>query len=110
VENVEVNGNAQYVALPNKLDIWNSQSGKKCLVLELNCKQLVDRYKELTDTYGFTSDYPEYKCHITISYNIGDWDKIDEMQSYLNNNKIYYLLVSTGEYHENLVDDWSSSL
>lgn len=109
-ENVEVYDKIQYIAIPDKLDIWTSQSGKKCLVLLLNCKQLVDRNTELTEKYQFISDYDEYKCHLTISYDIGEWNKIEEMQLYLNNNKIYNMLVTTGEYWNELVDDWSSTL
>ena len=109
-ENVEVYDNIQYVVLPNALDIWTSKSGEKCLVLKVDCKQLVDRNKELMSRYGFVSDYPEYIPHITISYAIGDWNRIDEMQSYLNSNKIYNMLLTTGEYMENLQTEWSDTL
>lgn len=109
-DNVEVYDDIQYTVLPNKLEIWDSKSGEKCLVLKIDCKQLVDRNLELMNKYQFVSDYPEYKPHITLSYSIGDWNRIDEMQSYLNNNKIYNMLVTSGEYMEELETEWSSTL
>ena len=109
-DNVEIYENMQYIALPDKLDIWTSQSGEKCLVLKINCKQLVDRNKELMDKYQFVSDYPEYTPHITLSYDIGEWNRIDEMQTHINNNKIYNALVSLGEYSEELEKEWASTI
>lgn len=109
-ENVEVYQDMEYVVLSDKLDIWTSKSGEKCLVLLVDCKQLVDRNLELMNKYQFVSDYPEYKPHVTISYSVDDWDKIDEMQSYLDNNKIYHMLLTSGEYMEKLQTEWASTL
>lgn len=109
-ENVEVYEDTEYVVLADKLDIWQSKSGENCLVLKVDCKQLVDRNEELMDKYQFISDYDEYKPHVTLSYDIGDWDMIAEMQSYLNNNKIYNMLLTAGEYQEELKTEWSSTL
>lgn len=109
-ENVEIYSDAEYIVLPDKLDIWTSKSGEKCLVLKVYSKQLVDRNKELMDKYQFISDYDEYKPHITFSYDIGDWNGVEEVQSYLNNNKIYNMLLTTGEYQEELMIGWSDSI
>ena len=109
-ENVETFEDMEYVVLPNQLDIWTSKSGEKCLVLKVDCTQLVRRNKELMEKYQFVSDYPEYNPHITISYDIGDWSMITEMQSYLNNNKIYNMILTTGEYQEELKTEWANTL
>ena len=108
--NVEIKNKVSYIALPDKLDIWESQSGSKSLVLTLKSKHLIDRNKELTDKYNFISDYSKYIPHITISYSIEDWNRIDEMQTYLTNNKIYNIMSITSEYKDEIQADWSDSL
>lgn len=110
VDDVEINYNIQYAVLPSKLEIWTYKSGENCLVLKVDCNKLVDRNLELMDKYQFVSGYPVYIPHITISYSVGDWNRIDEMQSYLNNNKIYNMLVTSGEYQEKLETEWSETL
>ena len=62
------------------------------------------------DKYQFVSDYPEYTPHITLSYDIGDWNQMDEMQVHIDNNKIYNALVSLGEYSEELEKEWASTI
>lgn len=107
VDEVEVYSDMNYMAIPNKLEIWKSQSGKNCLVLTLDSIKIVNRHHELMNKYNFTYDYPEFKPHITISYNIGNWDNLNDMQKYITNNRIYILLVAKGEYIEDLKLDWS---
>ena len=48
---------------------WTVDGGKEILVLLLNSKWLEYRFKEARD-YGATWDHPEYRPHITLSYDI----------------------------------------
>lgn len=45
----------------------------RILVLELDCPTLTDRFEEAMDS-GATYDFPEYIPHITLSYDIGDFN------------------------------------
>ena len=47
---------------------------EKALVAELTSKELTDRNKELVDEYDFISDFDPYKPHITLAYDVGDFD------------------------------------
>lgn len=51
-------------------DVWDTQDGKKALVARLYAPQVVARHKELMDAFKGTYDFPEYKPHFTISYNV----------------------------------------
>jgi hypothetical protein len=44
------------------------------LVAEINSQDLTRRNAELTEEYGFISDFDEYKSHITLSYDIENID------------------------------------
>lgn len=76
---------AGYYAVPHSaepvsLEVWPSQSGAKCLVLKLDCPSLTKRHKALMKQHKATFDYPEYKTHVTLSYDIGDMS-IDKLQA-----------------------------
>lgn len=58
----------------HKLEMWPTKSGKNCLVLKLGSKSLKDRHEHLMDTHKATYDYPEFKPHISLSYDVGDYD------------------------------------
>jgi len=66
------------VCKPNGLEIWKTQpdkngNTKNCLVLTLICPEFKARHKELMDKHPeATHDYPEFKVHVTLSYDIGD--------------------------------------
>ena len=47
---------------------------EKALVAELTSEELVNRNKELVDEYDFISDFDPYKPHITLAYDVGDFD------------------------------------
>jgi len=49
-------------------ELFDTKLGKKCLVLRLQCPAIHDINTDMNKT-GATSDYPEYKPHITISYD-----------------------------------------
>jgi hypothetical protein len=55
-------------------DVFTTKDGGKCLVMRLHCPQAFELNAAL-NKLGATSDYPEYKPHVTISYNYtGDID------------------------------------
>ena len=59
-------------AKPLRLEKWKTHSeDKHCLVLLLDCPHLQDRFDKAMDL-GATFDFPEYKPHITLSYDVGD--------------------------------------
>lgn len=58
-----------------KLEIWPSNSGEKnVLVLKYSCTWLEDRHQFLMDEHGAKWDHPDYTPHITLSYNVGNWN------------------------------------
>lgn len=62
------------VAKPKKFSIFDTQTGARCLVIELESKEIEERHRYIMDKYKATYDYPEYKPHVTLSYDIGDFD------------------------------------
>jgi len=69
--------------VPNGLVVWKTQpdddgNTKNCLVLKLKCPEIVKRHEELMQKYPMaTYDYPEFKVHMTLSYDIDDMTKDD---------------------------------
>lgn len=51
--------------------IFKTQTGENCLVLEVESPTLTARHREIIDDYGASYDFPEYKPHITLSYDCG---------------------------------------
>ena len=45
-----------------------------CLIVKLDCPELIKRHKDLMKEHGATFDYDKYEPHITLSYDIGDLD------------------------------------
>lgn len=76
-------------------DIFQTQDGQNCLVILIDCPELMARNKEITDEHGATSDYDEYHPHITLSYNVGDLD-VDKLPDYT------YTIVIDHEYYQPL--------
>lgn len=62
------------IGIPSEFKIWKTQNGKNALVLTYECKELVNRHKQLIYKHNATHDHPEYQPHITLSYNVGDFD------------------------------------
>jgi hypothetical protein len=60
------------IAKTKNLAMYGEES--ECLVIELECPELKKRNKEITKIHGATSDYDEYKCHVTLSYDCEDFD------------------------------------
>lgn len=84
--------------VPQALEVWPTQSGKNCLVINYSCPPLYQRHHKLMAQHGATYDFDEYKPHVTLSYDIGDMD-IDKLPAFKRKLKI------VGEYYEDLDSD-----
>ncbi len=98
------------IATPDGFNVWESSENEdgtktKCLVVKLNCPELVNRHKELMDEHGATFDYPTYTPHVTLSYDIGDIDTNDMTDI----KKVVPTLTIIEEYGEDLKSDWASA-
>jgi hypothetical protein len=101
-----------WTGTPDKLEVWES-NGKlrdkpttRCLVMKFKCEELNARHKELMDEHDATYDFPEYKTHITLSYDIGDMDedKLPNIKDAIGEIKV------VNEYGEDLDMSWSDKL
>ena len=96
------------VGKPKSFDVWESQpddDGVKsnCLILQIDCPTLVARHKELMDEHDAEYDFDEFKPHVTLSYNIGDFDV-----STLDPKQIGDINIAT-EYQEELNVGWAKA-
>lgn len=56
-------------------DTFNTSSGKRCLVLKLTDPWFATRHKEIMFNHPEANySFPEYIPHITLSYDIGDFE------------------------------------
>jgi hypothetical protein len=53
------------------LETWETRGGSSCLVWHYYSPFQHRRFKEAM-AHGATYDFPQYKCHITLSYDCGD--------------------------------------
>lgn len=88
-------------AYPKELIVWKTFDKKKILVLLLNCPYLEKRHKELMKEHQATYDFPEYKPHITLSYDIEDFE-VPNLNDF-NFNKEFHIIK---ECTEDLNLDW----
>lgn len=97
---------------PTRLDVWNSKpktdgsDPSKCLVIEFNSPELVERHNALMKEHDATYDFPDYKTHITLSYDIGDV----EVSDLTNVVEAIPKLTIVEEYGEDLDLDWASKI
>lgn len=73
------------VGKPTKFELWPSQPDEdgnvsQCLVLCYKCPELEARHKELMNKHEATYDFPQYKTHVTLSYNVGDDFDLDKLK------------------------------
>ena len=60
---------------PLNYRFFNTRTGMQCLVLEVESEWLTTRHLETINDYGASYDFPEYKPHVTLSYDCGyDFD------------------------------------
>jgi 2'-5' RNA ligase len=65
----KIKGAHDAMALCTGYDMFSTKDGGKCLVMRVNCTNAKE-LNAMLNRLGATSDYPEYKAHITIAYNI----------------------------------------
>lgn len=98
-----------WVGEPTKFDVWESQSDEdtgektKCLILKFECTECVERHNEIMDKHGATHDFDKYYPHITLSYDIGNFD----IKSLPDPAKEIGDLKIVQEYREDLNLDWA---
>jgi hypothetical protein len=63
-----------HLARPVGFDIFSSSEGANALVLRLSAPTVEARHRQLMSTYPLTYDYPTFKPHITLSYDVGKLD------------------------------------
>lgn len=61
-------------AEPLKFHIFETQEDKRALVILLKSEYLENRHNNLMKEHNLTYDYEKYLPHITLSYDIGDYD------------------------------------
>ena len=65
---------AQYSASFEKFHVFHSRDGSNVLVAKLASSDLQRRHNELMKSTDASYDFPAYLPHVTISYDIGDFD------------------------------------
>lgn len=92
------------VGIPLSFKIWTSSGDTKtnCLVLTYKCTDLIARHKQLMDDHNATFDFDEFTPHITLSYDVGDFD-IDSLSDVSDIGDIEIIK----EYHEDLDLNWA---
>ena len=88
------------IATPQKFSIFGAKNDENCLVLELNCPEIIKRHKHIMKLYDAVYDFDVYKCHITLSYDVEDFDIKNVSYESLKELEI------VEEYKENLNLDW----
>lgn len=88
----------------SKFHVFDTADNKKALVLKLNCKALIDKHKKLMKEHNLSYDYDEYIPHITVSYDIGDFDL-----SKINNIKLPKDLTIKEVYINRIIKSWHSN-
>lgn len=86
----------RFLANHGWLETWDVSDGTRCLVLRFESDHLQERH-EIGRCLGATYDFPTYKPHITLSYNVG--------AAVFPDHEIQIDLVSDGEYSEELDPD-----
>lgn len=88
-------------ATPKGVKIWGDDE-EKVLVVTLDCPKLVKRHKDLMKKHPeATWDHDGYIPHVTLSYDVGDFDP-----SILNVKEIGQLRIIE-EYGDDIDPDWT---
>lgn len=79
-----------WIAKPIGFDVFDTRAAAdgivtKCLVLKLDCPDMVGRHNFLRRWEGASHGFPSYNPHITLSYDIGDYDisKLEAVNTFL---------------------------
>lgn len=87
---------AQYNLFPRNVE---EDPTPMCLVLEFDCPELTQRHDELVTKYGASHDFPDFKPHLTLTYDAGDFD-YENLPPYKGPLEFHY------EYSEPLNTNW----
>lgn len=92
-----------WYAYPIGFDVFEGEKDGKltnCCVLKIESYFMTRRHQELRRYFNATHDFPDYKPHVTLSYDIGDFDvtKLRDIEVILP--KLYIV----AEYNEELKD------
>ena len=82
-------------------EVWPTKEGGNALVMKYDCAELHARHNEIMNNYDATYDFPEYKVHLTLSYDIGD--EATNLPDFIEPIEI------VSEYQEELNLDWAKS-
>ncbi len=97
------------IGIPTEFDVWESDNedgdNTKCLVVKYKCPELGAKHKQLMKDHKATFDYPEYNCHITLSYDIGNKD-IKKLPKF---KEVVPTINIISEYGEDLDLSWSQN-
>jgi len=85
--------NVSYFAWTKKLEVWKDHD-KNILVLTISSPQMVQEHNKYI-SMGCTTDFKDFNQHITLSYDIGDWE-------FLNNFFMGFQLETKTLYIEDL--------
>ncbi len=55
----------------------NEAKSSKCLVMKFECPEMFERHHYLRKHHGATHDFPDFKPHMTLSYDVGDFDHLN---------------------------------
>lgn len=87
---------------PSKYSVFDTQTGKRCLVLEVTSKKLTKMHEDIIYKHGASYDFDTYKPHITLSYDCGEDFDLDSL---LPVHEIPQL-VCVEEYGDELDESW----
>lgn len=85
-----------------QFQVWDTQDGKRALVMLYEAPQLVARNAEITAEHGATSDYDSYIVHLTLSYDLDNYD-IWPLDKYFG------VIEIVEEYQESLDLEWTKN-
>jgi len=88
-------------AYPRGYHIFDGKDGKSILVILLESEDANYRHQKLMTQHGATYDFPEYRPHITLSYDIEDFMRMRNKKSVLVNIKEKYDKLLPKEFHIN---------
>jgi hypothetical protein len=64
-----------YYATPSQFDVFHDRTNNtNCLVLKYNSIEVEKRHYNIRQKYGATYDFENFIPHVTLSYDIGDFD------------------------------------
>lgn len=98
---MKADASEKYICKHTGFDIFPTGDGKRALVMLLSAPSVVKRHRLLMSEHPATYDYPQYKPHITLSYDIGDMD-VSTLPLFTDD------IILGDEYVEDLVLDWQN--